>query len=155
MKIFTCVVSNAPLSVFFLLIPSTKQDIQLHGAAEARRAHNPEVTRSKRVAARFLFFSVFFSFPFCFRSYRSHLFSTYICEFLIIHIFFFFTKHLSTNQSLYVFFFPTIMSYISSFDACRSHDSSAPPTTSHPHFTTSPNGHHHTISGLHASDLLH
>ena len=29
---------------------------KLHGAAEARRAHNPEVTRSKRVAAKVLIF---------------------------------------------------------------------------------------------------
>jgi hypothetical protein len=32
---------------------------KLGGAAEARRAHNPEVTRSKRIQARFLFFFLF------------------------------------------------------------------------------------------------
>ena len=40
-----------------------------HGAAEARRAHNPEGPRSKRGVAtcvRFLFVTFFFFFSYCF-----------------------------------------------------------------------------------------
>ena len=46
-------------TIVFIKFPSLKQ---LRGAAEARRAHNPEVTRSKRVAANFLhlFFPLLF-----------------------------------------------------------------------------------------------
>ena len=40
---------------------ASKARDKLHGAAEARRAHNPEVTRSKRVAAK-LVLLLFFSF---------------------------------------------------------------------------------------------
>ena len=44
----------SPLTIHLPLLLSIKEAstlIQLRGAVEARRAHNPEVTRSKRVAA--------------------------------------------------------------------------------------------------------